>query len=254
MGGGDVERKEKRKRQTIEISLLLADSRGGRSSGSDLLVPGTRVHITQALRHGHNLVAQALDIVNRPRSHQLDSALIGIVVESHVSSALGSGVDNGGVLELLSLHQGIIGQLMGGGVVIDIGIGGGNVPGGDDVAEALEGALDLQIVSVAVTESAVTIRRAHVAGYDAEDVLEGLFELGHLKGDAVDGQLGELGMGPGVGGDLVAFIEGAFEDGLDLGVVNALLVVSVDEEGDLDVLLCEEVQEAVGVLYIMGCG
>lgn len=166
-----------------------------------------------------------------------------------MGGTLGSSVDDGGVLVLLRLHQGIVGQLVGVGVVIDIGIASGNVPGGDHIAQVLEGALDLLVISVAVAEGTVTIGRTHVAGDNTEDVLESLLELGHLEGDAIGGQLGKLGVGPGVGGDLVARVVGALKDGLDLGVVDALLVVSVDEEGDLDVLLVEEVQQPVGVLF-----
>lgn len=149
----------------------------------------------------------------------------------------------------LDLGQGVIGQLVDRVVVINIGVSGRNVPGSNDISQALQCRLNLDIVGVSVTESTITKRRAHVTGDDSEDVEEGLLDALHLEGNLVNGEGGQLGVGPGVGGDLVTGFVGALDDGADGRVVDAAVVVAVDKEGDLDLLLIKEVEELMGVLF-----
>ena len=61
-------------------SLLGAGRRRRGSRLANLLVPGTRILISQTGSNGYNLVTETLDVVNGPRSHQLDSTLVGVVL------------------------------------------------------------------------------------------------------------------------------------------------------------------------------
>jgi hypothetical protein len=50
-------------------------------------------------------------------------------------------------------------------------------------------------------------------------------------------------------GDLVARFVRALDNGADLGIVDAAVIVTVDKEGDLDLLLVEEVEKLICVLF-----
>ena len=171
-------------------------------------------------------------------------------MKSHVRCSLDGGIDNGRVLKLFSLHQSVIGQLVRLVIVINISIGGGNVPGSNHIAKVLEGALDFLIVGVTIAKGSVAVRGAHVTRHNSKHIHKGLFKSGHLGGNTIHSESGQLGMRPGVRRNLMARIEGTLEDRLDGGVVDTALVVSVDKEGHLQVLLVQKIQQLVCVLTV----
>lgn len=233
----------------IQYAPHLRCADGGWTSGRGLegLVPVPGISIAEALGNSDELVTKALDIGNRPRGQLGHSALIGIVHQLHVVGALGVGVDDIGDISLFQTSELGIRELVGGVVVIDIGVSGGNVPGGNDVAQAGQRRLDLDIVGATGGEGAVAKRRAHVAGDDSDELQEGLFDTAHLGGDLGGGLGGQCDVRPGVGGDLVARVVGTTDGCADGRVVDASIVVSVDKEGGLDLLTVQDVKELVGI-------
>lgn len=91
----------------------------------------------------------------------------------------------------------------------------------------------------------------HVGWELADDVADGHFELGHFLAAVGFGEGGEVGVGPGVGGDLVLVGDHAVEYGGVGGcwvVDGALAVVDTgDVEGGFGVVGVEEVEESGGV-------
>lgn len=79
----------------------------------------------------------------------------------------------------------------------------------------------------------------HVGGEEAEDVAECDFGFVHFVASGGRGKGGEIGVVPGVGGDLVAFVVRAFDDVRPLGyfVDVAVAVVADNEEGGFYVVL-----------------
>lgn len=230
-------------------TLFRAGGWGVGRRGGEGLVPVSGVRVTEANSDGDDLVVKSLDVGNRPGAQLGNGTLVSIVHQLHVVSTGRGTADSRSNNTTLDLGQGIICQLVDSEVVINIGVSRRNVPGGNDISETLQRRLDLDVVSVSIAEGTITIRRAHVTGDDSEDVKEGLLDALHLEGDLVDGEGGQLRVGPGVGGDLVTGLIGALDDGADGGVVDATVVVAVDEEGDLDLLLVEEIEELMSVLF-----
>lgn len=247
-GCGCATKKKKKCRRSLG-TLCCAGGWGVGRRGSDGLVPVSGVRVTEASSDGDDLVVKTLDVGDRPGAQLGNGTFVSIVHQLHVVSTSRGSADSRGNNTTLDLGQGIIGQLVDRVVVVNIGISRRNVPGGNDISQILQRRLDLDIASVSVTESTITKRGAHVTGNDSEDVEESLLDALHLEGDLVDGEGGQLGVGPSVGGNLVARFVGALNNGADGGVVDAAVVVTVDKEGDLDLLLVEEVEELMGVLF-----
>lgn len=233
----------------LQCALHLRCADGGWVGGRGLesLVPVPGISIAEALSNSDELVTKALDIGNRPRGQLGHSALVGIVHQLHVVGALGLGVDDIGDISLFQASELGVREFVGGVVVIDISVSGGNVPSGNDVAQAGQRRLDLDIVSATRGEGSVTKRRAHVAGDDSDELQEGLFDTTHLGDDLGRGLSGQCDVRPGVGGDLMARVVGTTDGCANGRVVDASVIVSINKEGDLDLLTVQGVKELVGV-------
>lgn len=230
-------------------SLWRTGGRGVGRRGGECLVPVSGIRVTEASSNGDDLVSKTLDVANRPGAQLGNGALVSVVHQLHMVGSGTSSSDSRGHNTLLDLGQGRIAQLVGRVVVVNISISSGNVPGSNDVSQVLQCRLDLDVASVSVTEGTVTERGAHVTGHDSEKIEKGLFDTLHLDGDLLDREGCQLRVGPGVGGDLMTRFVGALDDGADGGVVDTAVVVTVNKEGDLDLLLVEKIEELMGVLY-----
>jgi hypothetical protein len=84
---------------------------------------------------------------------------------------------------------------------------------------------------------------AHVGGEEADDVDEGFFGFVHFFSSCGGGEGGEIGVGPGVGCDLVSFIVGSPDDVGPLGyfVDVTVAVTADDEEGGFDVVSGQDI-------------
>jgi hypothetical protein len=79
---------------------------------------------------------------------------------------------------------------------------------------------------------------AHVGREAADDVYKGFFRFVHFVAARGGGEGGEVGVGPGVGGDLVAFVVGSSDDvgPLRYFVDVAVAVAADNEERGFDVV------------------
>ena len=248
-----VQQRKKVSLHSLSI-LFQAGGWGVGSRGGDGLVPVSGVRVAEASSDRDDLVVKTLDVGDRPGAQLGNGTFVSIVHQLHVVSTSRGSADSRGNNTTLDLGQSIIGQLVDRVIVVNIGISRCNIPGGNDISQILQRRLDLDIVGVSVTESTITKRGAHVTGGDSKDVEEGLLNACHFEGDLFDGEGGQLGVGPGVRSDLMAGFVGALDDGADGGVVDAAVVVAVNKEGDLDLLLVEEVEELMGVLLVFRRG
>lgn len=97
---------------------------------------------------------------------------------------------------------------------------------------------------------AARVRRPHVRGNEADDVAHRRLELVHLRPSLLFGQGREVGMRPGVRGQLVPGRLHLFDHGVPggSGVDRALGIVDArDEEGGFGAVVCEDVEHGVRV-------
>lgn len=186
--------------------------------------------VAEALSDSDGAVALRLEVVDHLLNQRNNSLLVYIVREDNVAVSRGVGAEL--VVELLSRDV----RGLGGIVFIILGIEAGV---DDVVAQAGHIA---QARGVAGQE-----RRAHVLGGEAGDAASSILELGHL-GDAVRrGEGAQVWVGVGVGADKVALglhAANVVRTGCRLDVAP---VVAVDEEGGLDVVGGERIEELGGV-------
>ena len=175
------------------------------------------------LTNSHQLEVILLGPVDQPGGKRVDSAGVGLVHERDVAVAAGAGL----LERLLALLGGLV-----------VPVARVDVVGDDLVVHRLHGRQE--------GAARLEVRRAHVERLLANQVDEGVLNLGHLAADLRLAHAAHVAMGPRVRGDLVARRVRLLDRGSL--VVDTAVERAGPEEGGLGARLVEDVDQLRRVL------
>lgn len=203
-------------------------------SATGINIPVLRI-IAETLPNRHRLIASRLERINHELSEIIRRLLVNIMTQLNVRMRL--------CIRRHSIGEDVLARLDLGRRVIEI-ILGVDVEVDDVVAELGD------IVQAPRVARARRVGRAEVLGEPAEDVAEGHLVVDELLRADLVRRGGEVLVGPRVRGELVAGgVHPAEDGGIARGLVVDLAlaeVVARDEEGGLDAVGVEDVEDVVG--------
>lgn len=208
-----------------------ASGRRARGSGSRVAVP-VGLRLIHALTHSDTLEAAGLESLNHGDGQVEGGELVNVVSDGEFALGRWDGtVDSSAEVVLSDL------DLDGSELVVVISI---QIEVGNNVSKLLQ--------NVLASGLARRVRRTHVSGIFADDVTDGHLILDHLIVDLSLGDLGQVLVGPRVGGDLVTFSYHTSDNGSP-SLINGTLanIDASDEEGGLEASRVELVQDLVSV-------
>jgi hypothetical protein len=208
-----------------------ASGRRTRGRGGRITVP-VGLGLVHALTHGDTLEATGLEGLDHGDGQVEGSELVNVVGDGELALRRRVGaVDSSAEVVLGGLN------LDGSELVVVIGV---QIEVRNDVSKLLHNAL--------ASGLARRVRRTHVSGVFADDVADSHLVLDHLIVDLSLGNLGQILVGPSVGGDLVTFGDHTLDNRSPFLINSTLADVNTsDKEGSLEARRIELVQNLVSV-------